>query len=1043
MSLRGLLRKITVATVMAMFVLMTFAQGRPISGVVKDQSGETMVGVNVFLKGTTIGTITDIDGKYSLTGASDKSVLVFSFIGYQSKEVTVGTQKTVDVAMESDLLSLEEVVVMGYGTVKRRDLTGAVSSVKSDVITLTPSTNPMEALQGRVAGLDITKSSGQAGSGVNMQLRGNRSISASGSPLFIIDGMPGDYSTLNPNDIESIEILKDASSTAVYGSSGSNGVIIITTKKGKEGSLSINLNAYVGFNGWSVLPKMNTGEEYYYTSMLAQKEAGTLGDSIDIVDESISNALLKGETVDWADALMQTATVQNYSLSVSGGTKKTQAYFSLNYSDENGQYTNDEYKLLSSTMRINHDVTNWVSAGMHSQISYVNQEKTSSKLSSALRTAPFGSLYKEDGSVNEYPILDNNKQVNLLLNQNRDVYRDHPTKLRLYIQPYLRITPLKGLTLESRLSLNYNQSTTNKYIGYGSYQFYDAAGTGAVNASKEETANYTSAAISNSNSHGLAWENILTYNFNIAQSHDFTITAVSTYSNSESESSSVSVDGITSNAYLWTNLGAATGANKSLSSGYSMGKSMGYVGRLNYSFLGRYMLSASIRRDGNSKLAEDCRWSTFPAVSAGWRISDENWMAGTSEFLDNLKLRVGYGETGAAGIDAYDSWSILGQSLKALGDETMTIYSYPAIISNPTLTWERSKNTNIGIDASFFNNRIDLTADYYITNTDGVIWEQTLPITSGGQSASSYFKTNVNLAETNNKGLELTLTTRNIMSKDFGWTSTFTFSNNKEEVTALGEGAADYITNGDYTLHIGSPIKSYYGYKIDGIWQYGEEADAAVFGKQPGDMKIDVPDMVRESEGVWVKSYEQEDGSIEQNTYDANNKYSVNANDKQILGHNSPDWSFGFQNTFTYKSFDLSIYMYMRHGQMMYYDVLNWYSSSGGAFPSYFDYWTSTNPSNDFPALNSSRNWTSDEYYTSRAYVDASFFKIKNITLGYTMPSRTCKKMHLQGLRLYGTITNPYVKAMSHLVKDYDPEMNGDLEFPLTKQLVFGLNISF
>lgn len=1024
-----------------MFTVNMYAQQEvKVSGNVAGSDGEPIIGASVQAIGQKVGTITDINGNFSLSVASNGQLKI-SYIGYKEQVINVNNRTSISIVIEEDSGVLDEVVVIGYGTMKKRDLTGAVSSVKSDIITMTPAANPMEALQGRVAGLDITKTSGRAGEGVNLQLRGNRSITASGEPLFIIDGMPGDYATLNPNDIESIEVLKDASSTAVYGSTGANGVIIITTKKGQEGKLNVNFNSYIGLNGWSTLPKVNNAEQWIYSRYLAQQEAGTVLDD-DIMDKVAAEALERGDIVNWTDALMQDGSTQNYSLSISGGTKKTQAYFSLNYSDEQGQYHNDEYKLYSSTIRINHEVNKWFSGGLHVQASYSTQEKTSSDLAQALRANPFGKLYKEDGSVNEYPIADDNRQVNLLLNQDRSVYRDNPNKTNLYFQPYVRITPIKGLTLESRLNMTLKHSNTNKFIGYGSYEFYDAAGTGALNASKEETAEYTSAKIENKRNWGYTWENIITYNFKIANDHDFTLTGVSTYSDNKADESSLESKGITSNTSYWTNIGVATG-NKTLLSKYEMGKKMGYVGRLNYSYLGRYLFSASVRYDGDSRLAKDVRWNVFPAFSAGWRISDEQFMESTQDWLSNLKIRGGYGETGAAGIKAYDSWSILQQGITGIGSEQLTNYYFPEKLSNPELTWERSKSTNIGLDISFLNNRIELVADYYITKTSGVIWDQNIPVTNGGYSASKPHKMVKNVAETKNNGLELTLTSRNIQTKDFTWTSTLTYFNNKEKVTSLGGNAAEFITNEDYTLHVGDPIKSYRAYNIAGVWQYGEEADAAVFGKLPGDLKVNITNMRKISDGVWEKSYVQEDGSIETNTYDATNVYSVSADDRQIIGHESPDWSLGFQNTFTWKDFDLSVYMYWRQGQMIYYDPITWYSSSGGAFPSHFDYWTSTNPSNDFPALNSSRNWKNDEYYSSLAYVDGSFFKIKNITLGYTMPHNFCRKIGLTNLRVYGTITNPLVSAKSHLLKDYDPEMGGNLDFPLTKQLVFGLNLSF
>ena len=1037
-------RRLSLVAALLCFAVTSYAQQR-VTGTVTDAKGEPVIGASVVVEGTTNGTTTGVDGSFSLNAPANAK-LVVSFLGYKSRNVAVGGQTNLAVRLDEDAAMLDDVVVIGYGVVKKRDLTGAVSSVKSDAIKLTPSANPMESLQGRVAGLDITKSSGAAGAGGSMQLRGNRSISEGGNPLIMIDGMPGDYSTLNPNDIESIEVLKDASSTAVYGSSGSNGVIIITTKKGREGKLQVNFDAYVGISDWSVLPKM-TPQHYVATAIEARTWAGTYDPDNDVLNEAMREAYDRGEVIDWAKALLHTGVTQNYSLSVSGGSQKTQAYFSANYSEEQGQYKRNNYKLYSSMMRLNHNVNRWFSAGVHTQLSYSEKENSYSKLEQAMRANPFGKLYKDDGTLNEYPVIDDNRQVNLLLNEDRDVYRNPSTSFKMYFQPYVRITPVKGLTWESRVSASLSYGTTKKFVGFGSYQFYDAAGTGAVGAPKEETSKYTSASVSNSRSWGYNWENILTYQFTIADKHDFTLTGVTTYSHSQNESSSASADGFTTNAYKWTNLDKATGT-KSVSSSYSMGKSMGLVARLNYSYMGKYLFSASVRHDANSKLAKDYRWDTFPAVSAGWRISEERFMDGTKGWLDNLKIRAGYGVTGAAGIGAYSSWSILSQGQMSLGGEKVTNASFPQKITNAALGWEKSKSLNIGIDASLFNNRIDLSAEYYVTNTDDVIWDLTLPINNGGASASTYFKTTANMAKTRNKGFELTLTTRNIVKKDFQWTSTFTFNKNKEQVRSLGEGASEFVqmdTTSDkaYTLHVGDPVKSYYHYKIGGVWQLGEEADAAAFGKVPGDLKIIVPGMEKVEDGVWRKGYEQADGTTEYNTYDAENPYSVNAGDKQIIGHNSPDWSFGFQNTFVYKNFDLSIYMYGRFGSMMYYDPLMWYSSGGGNFPDYFNYWTPENPSNDFPALNSSRNWKDDAYNPARGFVDSSFFKIKNITLGYTLGQKACRKIGIQRLRLYATVTNPLVVAKSHLVKDYDPEMGGSLDFPLTKQVVFGVNLSF
>ena len=1025
----------------------TVAQTSTIKGHVTDENGEPLIGVTVRVVGAnnTGGTISDLDGNFSIAMPQGKNSLTFSYTGYKTKTVKVsGT--TANIALEPDVLGLDNVVVIGYGTMKKRDLTGAISSVSEDIIKLTPSSNPLVSLQGRISGLDMVKTSGQAGAGIDMQLRGNRSISASGTPLVLIDGMPGDINTLNPNDIETIEVLKDASSTAVYGSEGANGVLIVTTKKAKEGKLSVNFNAYYGYNGWATMPKMNSAQQIVYTNLLARQEAGVLGDDEDLVNQAAQEALERGDVVDWTDALLKAGSTQNYSLSLSGGTAKTQAYFSLNYSREKGQFANDKYDVYSSTVRINHEMNKWFSAGLHMQGSYTDQEKSYSKLENALRASPFGKLYNEDGTVAPFPIPEEDKLVSLLVNEDQDVYRNHPNKLNLYFQPYIRITPLKGLSLESRLSARFAYTNNHQYTGYGSYSFYDNAGRAAIDGDPKSFSEMTSASLSGSRSWGFTWENILTYNFKLFEDHDFTVTGVSTYNDSQNEGWSLSNTGSPSNTMYWTNMAAYTGNNRTIGSSYTMGKTLGYVARLNYSYLGRYLFSASMRWDANSKLSPDVRWNSFPAISAGWRISDEPFMESTRDWLDNLKIRVGYGETGGAGISAYDTMATLEASNIGLGSQILQAYTFGKMLNTADLTWERSKNTNIGIDAAFFGGRIDLALDYYITNTSGVIWKQNIPITNGGYNSQTQFQVQRNIASTRNQGLEVTLNTRNIQTKDFTWRSTLTYFTNKEKVTSLGDGAAEFIENGSYTLTEGHPIKSYRAYRITGVWQLGEEADAAVFGKLPGDLKVEVPNMSKVADGEWVKVFPDqldEEGHPITQTYNAENPYSVSALDKQMIGHQSPDWSLGFQNTFTYKGLDLSIYLYTRHGQMFYYEPIVWYSSSGGVFPEHFNYWTKSNPSNDFPALDSSRNWKSDEYYTSLAWVDGTFFKIKNITLGYTLPAKICRSLRISNLRVYGTITNPYVWAKSDLLKGYDPEMGGSMDFPLTKQLVFGMNLSF
>jgi TonB-linked SusC/RagA family outer membrane protein len=960
---------------------------------------------------------------------------------------------------------LDEVVAIGYGAVKKRDLMGAVSSVKSEDIVARPGPNPMESLQGRVAGLDITRSSGQAGAGVKMQLRGTRSFTASTNPLILIDGLPGDYSTLNPNDIESIEVLKDASSTAVYGSAGSNGVIIITTKNGKAGKLNINFNSYYGYNGWSITPKMRTGNSYLQTKRDAYKyvwdatankwtTTGAIWQS-EADDETIFGSdrykiFKEGKFVNWADVFLQkSAATQNYSLSVSGGNDKTKGYVSFNYTDENGQYKGDDYKLYSTIIRVDHTPKKWVTIGSSVQTSYLDRNKAQDKLENALVTDPLVKPYNPDGTLNTN--LGNNV-YNLLLNYQPGVYDNEDNNLKLYINPYAEIRPLNGLSLLSRMGAWLNYSNTYTFDGIGSVN-YTYVNAGIAKAS-----------INQNRSYGYQWENILTYNFKVANDHDFTLTGVTSWNYNQNTNTSMYQSNILSNNFKWYNF--TNDVNTTALSSYTMTKTLGLVGRINYSYLGKYLFSASLRHDGSSALYKTNRWENFPAVSAAWRISDEKFMESAKDWLNNLKFRIGWGVTGSAKIDPYSSVNTLVSTNMSLGGVTQQIYRNSQYITNANLGWEKSYNTNIGLDAILFNNRIDLALDYYNTKTNGVIWNVSTPSIYGTYLPGTQYQTYLNICETNNHGFEATANTRNIITKDFEWTSALSFSINKEKILKLTGGVANNITNGSYSLTIGEPVNSFRNYKLDGVWQIGEEKDAAVFGKRPGDLKVNVPNMVKLSEGVYLKTVTATDGTVTKTYYytdlteaqkyeasltAASSKYSYSANDYQILGHNTPDWSLGFQNNFKYKNVDLGIYMYFRWGQMISYNMLGWYqpnsfatnASPSRTFPKYFNYWTPENPSNDFPVMNYLASSSTMTGFSGINYVDGSFFKIKNITLGYTLPAKILKKLTIDKFRLYGTITNPLILAKSHLIKQYDPEMNGELSYPLTKQIVIGLNVTF
>ncbi|MCR5395810.1 MAG: TonB-dependent receptor, partial [Bacteroidales bacterium] len=997
---------------------------KTVTGTVIDNIGEPVIGANVVINGTTQGVTTDIDGNYSITNVPENATLHISFIGYAPQDIPVNGQSKINITLNEEQDLLDEVVVVGYGVQKKRDLTGAITSIKNQDITLNPSNNPMEALQGKVAGLDITKTSGQAGSGVNIQLRGTRSIDANGTPKFIIDGLPGDYATLNPNDIESIEVLKDASSTAIYGSEGANGVVIITTKSAKEGKAQVNFNAYLGVNGWATTPRMMNATEYVAAKRKAQEAAGTFVSEelmLRNINDATYEAYMNGESIDWADELLETGITQNYSLSISGGSERIKGYLSLNFSDEKGQYSDDDYKVYSTNSRLDIKVNKMISVGTNIQGSYVHRNKPFAKLGDVVAQSPIGSTRDEDGEYVTY-ICDDTSYINPLIN-NKHNYRNQQQDLKLFINPYVRISPLKGLSLESRVNALLTYAKSNSFTGIGSYNYYRNGGDVLLN---------TSASISNTRKYGYTWENILTYNTTIAKDHDVTLTAVYSFQHGRKEGSVSTGTGITENKFMWHNIANAN--TTKASSSYSMTKKESVVLRGNYSYKGRYLLSASVRFDGDSRLAEGNKWATFPGVSAGWRVSDEDFMSSAEDWLDNLKVRLSYGETGTAGISPYQSLTGLEQGHFTLGGEYLTTYNYQKSVPNDVLTWERSKSWDLGFDFSVLRNRINLELDLYNTRTEGIIWGKDMPVTMGSYNSSTQYMMYVNLAESLNRGVEMSLNTQNFATKDFSWSSTITYAFNHEEITKLAGTDNDLVVNGSKAYKVGEAINSFYGFKTNGIWSEADADEAAIFGRKAGDIRISVPGLTRhaDSNGIY---YTDAAGT----RYDESNPWSIGANtvNQQVLGHNTPDWSLGFKNNFTYKWFDLSIYMYMRWGQMIEYNMLTNYDTTVGRnfAASYLEHIGSY-----FPALNSDVPTNNMTEFSSLAFVDGSFFKVKNITLGYTLPKSIIQKAHIEKCRFYGTITNPLVVAKSDLLEDYDPEMNGGSDYPLTKQLVFGIN---
>ncbi|WP_443936769.1 SusC/RagA family TonB-linked outer membrane protein [Pedobacter sp. MW01-1-1] len=998
----------------------------PIKGVIVDMQGMPLPGVSIKVKGGTATAITDEKGNFTINLETGNETLEFTMVGYRTMEYPVTGKKEIRIVLSEDISNLDEVVVVGYGTVKKKDLTGAVSSVKSEDITVSPVSNVVEAMQGRVAGLDIQRTSGNAGSAPQILLRGNRSIAgsvpgASSDPLYVIDGIIGNINSLNPNDIESIDVLKDAASTAIYGVAGANGVIIVTTKKAKSGKIQIDLDSYYGVNGFARYPEplMNDAWIKYVNDRYF---AGNGRLPASLTDAGVPaagvEAIANGQWVNWVDETLQTGSQQNHYISMRGGSEKTQGYMSIGYIGEKGIYKGDDLTFLNLRTGVDLTFSKIFKAGIQITAGVRNSNQTNSRINKAYGINPLGTAYTASGSVNLYP-LPNVSAVSPIANYEPGVLENNTKSLLLAMNPYVEFAPLKNLTIRSNLGVTLSSARNGYFANELSYNL-------ASEARKTKEASYGT-----NIGYGYLWENIINYNFNINTDHQFTITGITSMADSRRETSIISGQGLDFDEYLYYNLGALTTVNGKGTS-YTQSNRLSFAARANYSYKGKYLLQVSNRWDGVSQLID--KWSSFPSVSAGWRISEESFMQSTKDWLSNLKLRVGYGVAGNPNIPAYSNSTLVASrtsdyNLSLGSSAALPIYVLNRALGNPDLTWERSYNLNLGLDVSLFNGRVDFTGEWFSTISKGVLYPRNLPPTAGGYDAKTQYIIYSNIGETKNKGFELTINSRNIENKNFKWNSTFTFTRATEELTKIDLGnsvaTTSLITN---NLFVGNvlPQSIIYGYKKIGVWQLGEESEAAKYGARPGDIKLQtVP-------------------KFDANGVSDNGVHPYSASDRMVVGHLNPDFNMGLQNTFSYKGLDLTIFMVMRYGQTINAQLLGYYNAVSQ--PAFYNYWTPTNPSNDFPQPSTggtNNNNVNNTYSSALSIVDGSYFKIKNVTLGYSLPNKWIKKVGLSRLRLYGTAYNTVILTKSPLLKNVDPETGGSDSFPLYKQLVFGLNASF
>ena len=996
---------------------------KKITGKVTDEKNEPIIGANVVVKGSTTGTITDMDGNFTLE-VPDQATLLVSYIGYTPKEVAVKNQNNLSIMMIEDSKTIDEVVVIGYGSVKKSNLTGAVSSVKTTEIQQTPMTSIDQGLVGRASGVQVTQTSGMPGAVASIRVRGSSSLQGGNEPLYVIDGFPvysgtgfgstggntqiSGLSTVNPSDIESIEILKDASATAIYGARAANGVVLITTKSGKKGRDIITFESSFGVqNVAKTIDVMNAQE---YAALV--NEAYT-NDGLDAPYNTtqLGEIAKLGNGTNWQDEIFRPAMIQSYQLTFSGGDNKTTYAISGGYFDQKGVIINSDFKRYSLRLNFDRQIFNTLKVGTHmsgthtiSRTSATDVGGRDGVVNGALKMNPIQSVYANEETGEYTPTNDPGLLIpNPVATAKEEIYNNATT--RVLGDVYAEWEFLKDLKLKVSLGMDIMYLKQNKYTPSNIYQ---SLGIASAKVGVNRSINWLN-------------ENILTWNKTFKDIHSLNILGGFTIQRNNVESVTGASSNFVNDVMKYNNLGAGSIYDKPESSA-TQWSLMSYLARINYSLYDRYLFSVNGRADGSSRFGGNNKYGFFPSGSVAWRISEEGFMEPVKAVISNLKLRTSYGFTGNTEIGVYESLATLGSNSWTIGNQLVSGF-YPNRIPNPDLKWEKTGQFDIGFDLGLFNNRLRLTADYYYKKTTDLLYNVAIP------SASGYDSMLKNIGSVQNKGYELSIESDNL-SGAFSWTTAFNISFNRNKVLELGgETYKDVGTYDDHLktsdirrLIVGQPIGVFYGYRFDGIFQ--NEAECAQQTSSPSPI------------GVGLRRYK-----------DLNGDGKIDAtNDREILGDANPKFFGGMTNTFAYKGFELNVFLQYSYGNKIFnYNAMELESPTGGqnVYQDLVNRWTPTNPSNEYQKATTNRN----NIVSDRFIEDGSFLKLKTVSLSYSFPKLNWK--HLGGLRLYVTGQNLLTWTK---YRGYDPEVSyrgaSTLEagedfggYPQARTFMFGIKL--
>lgn len=1050
---RARLKQLLVIVLLGLGTVSSLGQTKTISGIVKSESdGEPLTGATVKVKENNAGGITDLDGRYTIK-AQPGQTLVVSYVGYRSKEVKVGQLTRIDVELKEDSELLDEVVVVGYGTMKRSDLTGSVVSVTGDELKKSVVTSLDQALQGRAAGVQVTQNSGTPGGGISVSIRGINSLNGN-EPLYVIDGVAisgnndgnsSVLSSINPADIVSMEVLKDASATAIYGSRASNGVVLITTRQGEIGKTKVS---YEGYFALQQLPKkleVLSLPEYAVYQNLRSATIG-FGEREEFKDPS-----LLGPGTDWQDEIFRTAPMHNHQINISGGSQNMKYSLSGGYLQQDGIVFGSDFERFSFRVNMDNDINKWLTTGLRASVARTQQTNcvdnrvdSSGAIYNALNQLPEVPARNPDGSFgmqseNIYGAYYSNPLSDLLQNEN------YSRSTQVYVNAFADVKLWKGLVFRTEYAANFNYNTDYRFTPSYDYEHF-----------KQQS----SASRSASNGSNWTLKTYFTYNNNFGK-HGLSAMIGHEAQENKYEYLNGSRTNFLFNSVHELDAGDANTAKANSSRGSSAIES--YFGRLNYNYADRYLLTATLRADGSSSFAKESRWGWFPSVALAWKINNEAFLKDVTA-INSLKLRLGWGVVGNQWAGSY-AYGVTMASAASIWGTGFYAGNYP----NRGLKWEETNSYNVGLDFALFDNRVELIADAYYKKTDNLLMEASLPAYVSGLIKAPW----VNAGAMTNKGVEFTLNTRNILTRDFTWTSGLTFSINRNEVTKLySETSAISGINGVETLTytmVGEPVAQFYGYNVIGMFR--EESDFYkkgpdgnfLFDKEGNPIQVAIPkEQAVSKPGIWVGDYIYED---------RNDDGVIDEKDRTFLGNPAPKFTFGFNNSFSYKGFDLNIFLNGSVGNKAINLIRRTFTDPirnsnllkeathiariAMRDPEVGDevlsnvYIVNADQAEVQRITTTSAN--DNNRISNRFVEDASYLRVKNISLGYTFPKKWLRRLQIEHLRLYVNVQNLWTITG---YKGYDPEVGAlnynvllrgvdDARYPSQRIYTFGLNFNF